>query len=388
MNRMSINRNSIGTILASLVLIVTPISQVLAQNPNASIWISPSELAAIKMEGSSWEKLKSAAKSSAGRPDLSDQDQDNNIKVLAKALVYARCSLEPLHSQCNDINLSNLYDEVVDQIMSAIGTEDGGRTLALARELVAYVIAADLVGMPAGKDATFRSWLADVRHEKLDGKTLISTHEKRANNWGTHAGASRAAASLYLGDTADLDRIAQVMKGWLGDRSSYAGFDYGNLSWQCDRSKPVGINPKECMRQDHSIDGALPDDQRRGGNFNWPPPKENYVYEGLQGAIVQAVILHRAGYNSFQWSDRALLRAYRWLLEQAKFKPKGDDTWQIPLVDFYYGTDYWNGGTTNAGKNIGWTDWSHGNRVDTDPDLLAPAPPTIISIDLQMSQNY
>jgi len=58
----------------------------------------------------------------------------------------------------------------------------------------------------------------------------------------------------------------------------------------------------------HRIDGVLPDDQRRGGSFGWPAPRENYVWEALQGALAQAVILHRAGYDVWNWEDRALLR--------------------------------------------------------------------------------
>ena len=58
----------------------------------------------------------------------------------------------------------------------------------------------------------------------------------------------------------------------------------------------------------HSIDGVLPDDQRRGGPFEWPPPRENYVYEALQGATVQAALLSRAGYDAWDWGDQALLR--------------------------------------------------------------------------------
>jgi hypothetical protein len=57
-----------------------------------------------------------------------------------------------------------------------------------------------------------------------DGRTLISTHEQRPNNWGTHAGASRVAASAHIGDDADVARAAAVFKGFLGDRASYAGF--------------------------------------------------------------------------------------------------------------------------------------------------------------------
>ena len=71
-------------------------------------------------------------------------------------------------------------------------------------------------------------------------------------------------------------------------------------------------------------------------------------------------LLDRAGYHDvWQWENRALLRAYRWLYEQADYPAAGDDTWQLPLVDRFYGTSYWNGGPTSPGKNVGWTDWTH-----------------------------
>lgn len=351
---------------------------------HADIWLSPGELAAIPMQGSSWDQLKSQALSSAGTPNISDQNQNNNVYVLAKALVYARCNIDQNDPECSDINLNNLRNEVINQVMSAMGTEDGGRTLALGRELLAYVIAADLVQLPATQDNEFRNWLSDVRYETLDGKTLISTHEVRPNNWGTHAGASRIAAAMYLNDTADLERAAQVFRGWLGDRTVYAGFDYGDLTWQCDQSKPVGINPKGCTRDGHSIDGVLPDDERRaGGSFTWPPPKENYVYEGLQGAIVQAVLLNRAGYDAFNWEDKAILRAYQWLYNEADFPAQGDDTWQMPLVDYYYGTNYWDGSRTNTGKNMGWTGWTHAVRGGgMGEPVMPPMPPNNITIEV------
>lgn len=168
--------------------------------------------------------------------------------------------------------------------------------------------------------------------------------------------------AVYLGDQAELERTAQVFKGWLGDRAAYAGFDYGDLSWQCDPSKPVGINSKGCMKEGHPIDGVIPDDQRRAGGFTWPPPKENYVWEGLQGALVQAVILYRAGYDVWNWQDQALLRAVIWLHEQADYPAQGDDTWQPHIINYYYGTSFPAPVPSNPGKNMGWTDWTHGER--------------------------
>jgi len=343
-------------------LFVSSIENGFAYDPKAHIWISPDELAVLPMAGPAWESLQIQAFAPAGKPNLSDKTQANNIYILAKALVYTRCALTPSHSPCQTFDFGRLRTEAISQIMAAIGTEKGGETLALGRELAAYVIAADLVGLPPDQDLTFRNWLRQVRVARLSRKTLISTHEARPNNWGTHAGASRVAIDVYLGDTADLQRAAEVFRGWLGDRSAYAEFQYGSLSWQCHPDTPVGINPMGCKKEGHDISGVIPDDQRRSGKFTWPPPKENYVYEGLQGAIVQAAILHRAGYDPFNWSNKALLRAYQWLYTIAAFPAAGDDTWQMPLVDYFYETHFWKGGPIRYGKNMGWTDWTHAQR--------------------------
>ncbi len=321
-----------------------------AQNPNSKgIWISQQELSALPTSGKAWWNVKSAADGSTGKPNVSNQDDPVNVRVMAKALVYARTGDE------------SYRQDVINACMSAIGTEKGGRTLALGRELIAYVIAADLVGLPTSDDSKFRAWLRETLTESLSGKTLISTHEDRPNNWGTHAGGSRVAVAVYLGDQQELERCAQVFKGWLGDRSAYSGFSYGSLDWQNDKSNPVGINPKGASKNGHSIDGVLPDDQRRAGGFKWPPPKENYVYEGLQGALAQAVILYRQGYDTWNWSDKALLRAFEWLHNEADFQASSDDNWEPHLINKYYGSNFPAGTPSNPGKNVGWTDWTHGS---------------------------
>jgi len=315
----------------------------------SGIWMSRAELAQLPMSGSAWSRVKSAADGSLGSPNIADQVSQHDTNTLAAALVYARTGQ------------ASYRTKAADAIMSAIGTEKGGRTLALARNLVSYVIAADLIDLKsydAGKDQQFRSWLAAVRTETLDGKTLISTHDVRPNNWGTHAGASRIAADLYLGDKADLAKAAQVFKGWLGDRTAYAGFTYGDTSWQADPSKPVGINPKGATKNGRNIDGVLPDDQRRAGGFSWPAPKENYVWEGLQGAVVQAELLAHAGYDAWNWSDRAMWRAVNWEYNVNGFPATGDDTFEIYIVNHAYGSSF-SVGAANTGKNMDFTDWMY-----------------------------
>lgn len=319
------------------------------------IWISRDEIAALPMEGAAWEHVLEESSRPLGKPDLSDQDDLTDTRTLAKALVSVRTQD------------AHLRYEVIDAIRTAMGTEKGGRTLALGRNLMSYVIAADLVGLPPEEDEVFRSWLRDVLDRKLHGKTLRGTSEKRPNNWGTHALSSRAAIAGYLRDQAEMQRVARIFKGWLGDTQSYDDFEYGDLSWQADPKRPVGINPEGASRDGHSIDGVLPDDQRRAGGFAWPPPKENYVYGALQGALATAVILHRAGYDVWEWQDRALLRSFVWLRDQADYLPEGDDVWEAPLVDFYYGTHFWDGSLSRPGKNMGWTEWTHVRHEPSPP---------------------
>jgi hypothetical protein len=314
----------------------------------AGLWIAPEALAALPTEGPAWENLLATAALPVDRPDLSNQEDPVNVRVLANALVFARTGEEARRTR------------VVEACRAVMGTEAGGRTLSLGRELLAYVVAADLVGLPPEDDRRFRAWLSTVRTRELGGRTLVSTHEQRPNNWGTHAGASRMAVAVYLGDRADLDRAARVLRGWLGDRSAWTGFRFGKTWWQADPDEPVGVNPKGASLQGHPVDGVLPDDQRRAGRFAWPPPRTNYTWGALQGAFAQAVILDRAGYDVWSWQDRALLRAVRWLQEIARQPARGDDAWILHLVNFQYGTDYPAPVPAQAGKNAGFTDWTHG----------------------------
>jgi hypothetical protein len=316
----------------------------------ARVLIAPIDLAGMPMSGPAWTALLARADASAGTPDLSNQDDDTDQIILAKALVYARTGTVSYRTS------------VVAALRAVVGTEDGGRTLALGRNLAAYVISADLVGLadvdPSFEQGTFRPWLRAVLSKPLDGMTLVGTHERRPNNWGTHGGASRAAVAAYLGDAAEMARTAQVFRGYLGDRTAYAGFVYGDdLSWQCDATKPVGVVPVGCRKDGVLIDGALPEEMRRGSSFAWPPTFTGYAWEGLQGAVLQAEILRHAGYAAWEWSDRALLRAVRFLYGQVGWAAIGDDEWQPWLVDRRYGTTYRGGAPARSGKNFGYTDW-------------------------------
>ncbi len=73
------------------------------------------------------------------------------------------------------------------------------------------------------------------------------------------------------------------------------------------------LNPSGATKEGESIDGALPSEMRRGGSFRFPPKRTEYPWGGLAGAVVQAEILSRQGYDAWSWSDRALRRATEFL---------------------------------------------------------------------------
>lgn len=324
-----------------------------APRPATGIWISRAEVQKLPMRGGAWRRLKAAADADWGEADVSDQDSRHDVQTLAGALVYARTGKETYRRR------------VAAAVLAAIGTEAGGRTLALGRNLLSYVVAADLIDLRAHDpdgDARFRAWLARVRREQLDGRTLVGTHAERPNNWGTHAGASRIAADLYLGDLADLARATRVFQGYLGARRAYAGFRYGDLSWQADPRRPVGINPAGSSREGFSLDGIMPDDMRRGGDFRVPPGETEYPWEALQGAVAQARLLARRGLPAWRWENRALLRAVRRLAEledaYGRWWADGNDAWIVWTVNRVYGTRFATEPIRSPGNSMSWTDWT------------------------------
>lgn len=319
-----------------------------AEPPPASgdyLLIAKADLLRLPTTGKAWDGLLSWSNRTVSSPSISDQEDPDNVIVLAKALVAARTGDAAKRSQ-------------VEAALVAVQSSSVGRALALGRELGAYVLAADLIGY---RTPAFVAWVSRMQTVATsDGPaSLRKCHEERPNNWGTWAGAARVISDLYVGDKADLVRAVQVWKGWLGDRTAYAGFKYGDTSWQADPSKPVGINPKGATKQGISIDGVLPDDQRRGGGFTTNPPCENYVHEALQGVTLALLVLHRSGTDLWPASDSAVRRAFDWLYAHG-CPSEGDDTTLPWIVNRFTGTRLPTVSPTSPGKGFLGADWLYG----------------------------
>ncbi len=315
------------------------------------------ELMSLPVEGQAWRFVQTAALAPLAKPRIADPNDLADVNTLAKALVGVRTGN------------ARLLHEARRGIMMAIGTEKGGEVIGLARNLAPYVIAADVIGLDGDDDVRFRAWLRTLRREKLGGRTLATCHEDRPNNWGTMAGASRIAVAIYLDDQTEIDRAAEVFRGWLGDRAVYSGFKFGgpehDLSWQVDPLRPVGINPKSARKQGQSIDGALPEEMRRGGSFRWPPAETGYCWEALQGAFVQAELLHRRGRPVYGWEDQALRRSVEFLY-RIGWPPDGDDEWLTWIINRRYGANYPLNEQARPGKIMGWTSWLYGPQKRRD----------------------
>lgn len=316
-----------------------------APAPKLGIWTSAAELAGKPLSGVAWTTLKSFADGDTSSPDVSNQDDPTNVRVLAAAIVHARTGDQTYRNK------------VVAACQKVVGTEQGGRTLAWGREAGAYALAADLVGY---RTPAFESWLKHVADGAKCSQlnlTLRQMFYKRPNNWGSMAFGSLAAIYAYLGDKGLLADIRNYwVKGVLGPNP---GLSYGSdLSWHVDGSNLRIINPKGAVKQGVNIDGIIPDDMRRGGPFTTgTPAATGYPWEHLQGVLMAARILERAGLSIWGVADQAIHRAAYALQVRIKgsFLCSGDDLWQLAFLDSAYGTS-WSGSQNvwGAGKNVGF----------------------------------
>ena len=347
------------------------------------ILISPNEIRSIPISGeagceqgtscsNAWNKMRTAAYGSWGTADLKNQDNKFGINVLAGAFVYVRTGDGALRAKVRDgiITAKRTMDD-----SSEWQTENGA--LSLGRQLGAFVISADLIDLKnydAAADTEFRNFLRTIRSTNVGThgrwKSIAYTCENSANNWGTFACPSRLAASIYLADTADVQRVANILRAWMGERSYYpadapgqngyfqptAGWDR-TATWACNAATWTAINPA-CTKSGVNLDGVIVEDASRGGVCcNIIGDGYMYSWEVLQGAFVSAELLYRTGAygNPYAWSNNALKRAMDFLQRNGWgiTNPASYVPW---MANTRYNTNY---PTTASqpGRIMGWGDW-------------------------------
>lgn len=325
--------------------------------PIGGIWASPQEIMARPTSGPAWDRLYNMAHSDWGEADLSDNNSEHDVHVLAGALAAVR------------LNDATLREKVIKGLWSAVAS-DTSRALQLSRGLQSYIIAADLIGF---HDPEFEIWLADVITDPdiqgHSGNGVIGTAVHSPNNWGGMARASLATAAMYLNQYDWKMLVVKAQKEMLGLPVEDPQFVYQQTSWHADPNNKAGINRQGATINGVHVSGVLPEDWRRGGNFAWPPTSSGYMWEGIQGLVVTGVILHRAGLLSFNVGDRPIERAFNMLYgrgEAAGNKPvytfpaSGDDRWLPWVVNKYAGTNFPTDPDEQPGKGMGFAEWLYG----------------------------
>lgn len=351
-------RIAIAIALVAVVAMLTAVLVVvLGREPGAAveqpttearrgIWIDDDEIARLPVTGPAWDRVAEYALADWGDPAIDDQNSNHDVHTLAGALYATRLG-DPV-----------MTAKVVDALEAVEGTWSD-EILALARNLLSYVVAADVIGY---RSDTFDRWLADSLersgHSRAGIETLLESALRDPSNHGAHARASVIAVARYLGDDETVGLVAARFHDWLG--RSAAGFEWKERDWQADPDNPRGINAPGSRIDGVNVDGVLPEEERRSGGFTTTPPREPYVWEGLQGTIATAELLDRAGFETWEWEDRALLRALTWLYEENQYPAEGDDRWIPWIVNAHYGSDFPTETPTRPGKNIGFSDWTDG----------------------------
>ncbi len=363
-------------------------SNVYLRQVEDGIWVSQSEIMSRPTTGAAWQSILSDAAGAWGTASVSNQDSDHDQYVLAGALVCARTG--------------QYCDKTRQGLLSAIGTEEGARWLAVGRNMLGYTIAADVMrnsGNLAGADLTnISNWLASFLTKTLannnSGVQEVLMPFKSGSNADAQSGAVYAAIAAYTGNSEKLEYVWNRFRLYSCDKTGNpeqvidvnTGFSSG-WSFATAYNEACAVNPIGTTKDGVRIDGAIINDMRRGGSFKFPPEYTSYPWVGLEGYVPTALILQRAGYPAFSVKDNAVLRTHEYL---CYLKNNTTTDWWDParaaeikhLVKVVYGFD--NPGCSisypvGKGRTVGYADWTHplGNTVITPTTVVTvPIPPS------------
>jgi hypothetical protein len=366
--------------------------QVLAAPALASgfMLISAERLASLPTTGTAYDYMKARADAAMSDMNLSSTPDSTSpwlpnyngsgtvtrpgVQTLAAALVYARTGDE--HYRDFVIRANRFVIGTEDEA-STDGTSAGSITLAMMRNISAYVLAADLVGMdpnltgsrPGYTGTVWKTWLGELRTKMLTTSgncpSMVRCNNERAHNWGAFASASRVSIDIYLNDQADLAVAVSRLKRWLGESSE-------GLQWKPSQdfdesyaciplnSEWTAVNGSSCGL---GKDGMLVEDISRSvGSFpTYDKTGIGYTTEGFQGQLLAAILLERQGYDVFNWGDQALRRVMDWLEREGK--PFGNNysvERHLSWIPHYFYQKSYSTSPSNMGRTLGFTDWLYG----------------------------
>lgn len=324
---------------------------------SAGILLSAAEIAALPTSGAGWDAVMARVNTPYGGAYAMGIRDDSNKDVLAHALAGAR------------LNSTSYKTFVRDKIALMMSKgRDTNDVLSTLRNLQAYIIGADLIALRSfdpALDSQFRTWLnAEIRFVYAGGGgggSVIGTHDKKPNNFGTHAGACRVAAALYLGDTAEFNRARDVWQGWATGEPTLipAGYAWKPTNWHHNSARKRGINEAGASRDGNSFDGVIPEDQERAGEYTgvWPPVSTNYIHGATDGMTLAFWMMARKGVDCWNWANQAAKRQMVWKQTVGGSQPYSGFRWQVPVIEKIYGLSWADHDPAGTSTNFGYADW-------------------------------
>lgn len=310
------------------------------------MWVTKEYLLSLP-RNTAYSRVVQTANALPKNPILNSNNSNTDVQVLAAAYSAIRDDSQKMKDRAI-IHLSRLDDVSVGSII-----------LPVARNLTANFIAAKLLDYDI---SDFARKILNHKFAKGHGgaDTLYEMSAKSTNNHGCMARAAVAAIGIYLDDNKIIDDVTAYHMRWLGFDNGRNGLKFTSTNWHVPYSfGKSGINKYGAVINGCSVDGVLPEDQRRSSkNFKWPPPKENYVWGALQGAVLAHILLVQKNKVALNAVDDAILRSITWLNDICNFPASGDDTW-IPWVVNKYYNEKFKTEPVKIGKNMAFTDWTH-----------------------------
>lgn len=342
--------------------------------PNSTakgIWISSNEIKLRPTSGPEWNAMYAIAQNAtATGADISNQDSNHDIDTLALALVCVRQ------------NDPSLCTKARAAVVNAIDTENGGRWLAVGRNLGAYIIAADVLNLRSDSNSTSEGSKVNAWLVRMNTKTLQSNNDAsvqytfRQSAWNSASNASAqegfayAALSAYLNNSEGLTWSWNAFRRYAGDRTSTHTMTSNDMSWQFKPDDIVAIQDAGSTKGGCRLDGAISNDMARGGSYSCQPGYTSYPWVGLEGAVPAALILYRAGYPAFTVANNAILRTHEYLWDVRQ--RSGNIDWfdgtraneVIHLVNIAYQKNFLiNLPVSGGARTVDFTLWTHPNSL-------------------------
>ena len=266
---------------------------------------------------------------------------------------------------------------------STDGTSTGDGLLSTMRNLPAFILSADFIGLDKSltgsrsgwTSTSWGTWIGSLRTKTIGShgrwNQIVATSIDSASNWGAAAMASRTMIALYLDDVDTA--LVNHWRRWMGDASygvdfkSTSSFD---SSWACTAGEtwPSGsvrrpINTNACGPDKAGI--VVEDLSRSSGSYpNYDETGRSYANEHLGFILTAAIAMKRAGYPVETWgaspsAPSTLRLAGDWVQRKGFWPQLGPSAIHSGLpwtFNHLLGTSY----ATNApvmGRMVSYADW-------------------------------